>query len=106
MANPFVTTGSKQTRLRLWPLLFLPIVGFVAGVYFRYMPRVWPFIERDLNPVTGAARGLLAGTFLMILSAFVVLAYRLAGRRFTIGNIMATIAVIAVLMGLARAVFP
>jgi hypothetical protein len=39
----------------------------------------------------------------MVSSASIVLAYRVAQRRFTIGSILVTIAVIAVLLGCARA---
>jgi riboflavin transporter FmnP len=103
MPKTLPSTGRKRRPVRLWPFMFLPILGFVAGVYFRYVPRFLPFIQGDVDPVTGAAFGLLTGSCAMILCAFIVLAYRVAGSRFTIGSIMATIAVVAVLMGLARA---
>ncbi len=39
----------------------------------------------------------------MVVTHSIVLAYRVSRRQFTIGSILVTIAVIAVIMGLARA---
>jgi len=61
-----------------------------------------PFNLGTLYPVQSTLLGLLAGCAAMVVSASVVLAYRVAHRRFTIGTILITIAVIAVLLGLAR----
>jgi hypothetical protein len=51
-----------------------------------------------------ALLGLLAGSGAMVISASVVLAYRVAQRRYTIGAILVTIAVIAVLLAWARSI--
>jgi len=48
------------------------------------------------------ALGLLAGCGAMIISSSVVLAYRVSHRRFTIGAILVTIAVVAALLAWAR----
>ena len=53
--------------------------------------------------MSSAALGLMAGTGAMVSSASIVLAYRVAQRRFTIASILVTIAIIAVLLGCARA---
>jgi hypothetical protein len=103
MPNPFLSTARKPKHLRLWPLMFLPLLGLAAGLYFGIAQRRLPFIFSGLDPMSSAALGLLAGSGAMVISASIILAYRVAQRRFTIGNILVTIAVIAVLMGLARA---
>ena len=48
--------------------------------------------------MNSAVLGLLAGSGAMVISASVVLAYRIAQRRYTIGAILVTIAVVAVLL--------
>jgi hypothetical protein len=48
--------------------------------------------------------GLLGGCMVMVASAAAVLAYRVAQMRFTIGAILITIAIIAVLLVWARAI--
>ena len=103
MPNPVLSTARKPRYLRLWPLMFLPLLGLAAGLYFGIAPGRLPFILGGLDPMSAAALGLLAGSGAMVISASIVLAYRIARRRFTIANILVTIAVIAVLMGLARA---
>jgi hypothetical protein len=104
MPNPLNSTGRKRKHTRLWPLLLLPPLGLLAGLYSGIAPRRWPFDFARLDPMNSAALGLLAGTGVMVLSAAIVLAYRVARRRFTIGNILVAIVVIAVLLGCARAV--
>jgi hypothetical protein len=52
--------------------------------------------------MSSVALGLLAGCGAMVICASVVLAYRVAQRRFTIGAILVTIAIIAALLGWAR----
>jgi hypothetical protein len=101
--SPLLVTARKRRHLRLWPLLFLPLVGLSAGMYAGVARTRLPFELDSLDPMSLAALGLLAGTGAMVSSASIVLAYRVAQRRFTIGSILVTIAVIAVLLGCARA---
>src|SRR5690242_10573640 len=103
MPSTLFSTARKPKHRRLWPLMFLPLLGLLAGLYFGIAPRRLPFVVGTVDPVNSAALGLLAGSGVMVTSASVVLAYRVAQRRFTIGAILVTIAVIAVLMGWARA---
>ena len=103
MPNPHLSTARKPKPLRLWPLMFLPLLGLVAGAYVGNSPRRLAFLVGDLDRVSAVALGLLAGSGAMVLSASIVLAYRVSRRQFTIGSILVTIAFIAVLMGLARA---
>jgi hypothetical protein len=105
MPNPFLATGRKSKRLRLWPLMLLPVLGMVAGVYLGISRRGLPLIVRGLDPISLAALGILAGTGAMVACASLVLFYRLAHQRFTIGNILVTIAIIAVFLSMARAIF-
>jgi len=92
----------KPKHRRLWPLLFLPLVGLVAGQYVGIEQRRLPFDVGRFDPMSSGAIGLLAGSGAMVASASIVLAYRVAQRRFTIGAILVTIAVIAVLLACAR----
>jgi hypothetical protein len=103
MPGPRVSTSRKRTHQRLWPLMFLPIVGLLAGLYFGREGIRFPFGIGRFDPMTSALLGLLAGCSAMVISASAVLAYRVAKMRFTIGAILITIAVIAVLLGWARA---
>jgi hypothetical protein len=98
-----VSTNRKPRHRRLWPLMFLPILGVVGGFYFGREQARLPFGIGRSDPMSSAILGLLAGCGAMVISASAVLAYRVAQRRFTIGAILITIAVIAVLLGWARA---
>jgi hypothetical protein len=98
-------TPKKAKHRRLWPLIFLPFLGLAGGLYVGTVPRLWPFGFGTLDPMTSAALGLLAGSAAMVVGAACALAYRIARRRFTIGNILVTIVVIAVLLGCARSLF-
>jgi hypothetical protein len=82
--------------------LFLPFLGLLAGLYLETTQRRLPFSLGRLDPMRSVALGLLAGCGAMVSSASVVLAYRVSQRRFTIGAILVTIAVIAALLGWAR----
>jgi hypothetical protein len=55
--------------------------------------------------MTSAVLGLLAGSGAMVVCAAIVLVYRIARRRFTIGNILVAIVIIAVLLACGRALF-
>jgi hypothetical protein len=101
MPDPRTSTIRKTRHRRLWPLLFLPFLGLLAGLYLETTQRRLPFIGK-LDLMGSVVLGLLAGCGAMVSSASVVLAYRVSQRRFTIGAILVTIAVIAVLLGLAR----
>jgi hypothetical protein len=103
MLRPRVTPARKRKRQRLWPLLFLPLIGLLGGWYLGRELTPLPLGVRALDPLSGALMGLLAGCGAMVTSASAVLAYRIAEQRFTIGAILTTIAVIAVLLGAARA---
>jgi hypothetical protein len=92
----------KPRHRRLWPLLFLLILGSVAGFYAGIERRRLPFGPGRFDSTSAAAFGLLAGCGVMLISASAVLAYRVAQRRFTIGAIIVAIAVIAVLVAWAR----
>ena len=83
--------------------MFLPILGVVGGFYFGRERIPLPLGIGRFDPMRSAMLGLLAGCGAMVISAAAVLAYRVAQRRFTIGAILITIAVIAVLLGWARA---
>jgi hypothetical protein len=98
-----LSTARKPKHHRLWPLMFLPLLGLLAGLYVGIEQRRLPFDLGRLDPMSSAALGLLAGSGTMVISASIVLAYRIAQGRFTIGAILVTIAVIAVLLGWARA---
>jgi hypothetical protein len=96
----------KPRHNRLWPLLFLPPFGSLAGFYAGIERLRLPFGLGPFDSTSAGAFGLLAGCGVMVISASVVLAYRVAQRRFTIGAILAAIAVIAVLLACARSVLP
>jgi hypothetical protein len=102
MPNPRSFTIRKPRHRRLWPLLFLPFLGLLAGLYLETTKRRLPFGLGKLDPMSSVALGLLAGCGAMVICASVVLAYRVAQRRFTIGAILVTIAIIAALLGWAR----
>jgi hypothetical protein len=101
MPDPRTSTIRKTRHRRLWPLLFLPFLGLLAGLYLETTQRRLPFIGK-LDRMGSVVLGLLAGCGVMVSSASVVLAYRVSQRRFTIGAILVTIAVIAVLLGWTR----
>jgi hypothetical protein len=101
MPDPRSSTIRKPRHRRLWPLLFLPFLGLLAGLYLETTQRRLPFIGK-LDRMGSVVLGLLAGCGVMVSSASVVLAYRVSQRRFTIGAILVTIAVIAVLLGWTR----
>jgi hypothetical protein len=101
MPDPRSSTIRKPRHCRLWPLLFLPFLGLLAGLYLETTQRRLPFIGK-LDRMGSVVLGLLAGCGVMVSSASVVLAYRVSQRRFTIGAILVTIAVIAALLGWAR----
>ena len=97
--------GSRiRKRVRLWPLLFLPIAGLATGYYLALRRVVPPFRRLPISLPEGVALGTLAGCGLMIAVASTVLAYRIAQIRFTIGALLLTIAAVAVLLWLARGV--
>jgi hypothetical protein len=83
--------------------MLLPLIGLLAGLYLGEERTRLPLGVGSPDPMTAGALGVLTGSGVMVLSAAVVLAYRVAQRRFTIGAILLTIAVIAVLLGWARA---
>jgi hypothetical protein len=95
----------KTKHVRLWPLLFLPLLGSLAGLYAGIEQRRLPFALGRFDPISSAAFGLLGGSSAMALGAAIVLAYRVAQRQFTIGAILVAIAVIAVLLAWARGLF-
>jgi hypothetical protein len=74
----------------------------LGGLYVGIEQTPLPFGLRRFDPMSSAAMGLLAGTGAMVISASIILAYRVAQRRFTIGAILVAIAVIAVLLAWAR----
>ena len=105
MPDPRTSTIRKTRHRRLWPLLFLPFLGLLAGLYLENTQRRLPFSLGKLDRMGSVVLGLVAGCGAMVSSASVVLAYRVSQRRFTIGAILVTIAVIAVLLGWARSLF-
>jgi hypothetical protein len=105
MPNPRTSTNRKRKHRRLWPLLFLPFLGLLAGLYLETTKSRLPFSLGKLDPMSSVALGLLAGCGAMVISACVVLAYRVAQTRFTMGAILVTIAVIAALLAWARSLF-
>jgi hypothetical protein len=105
MLDPRSSTTRKPRHRRLWPLLFLPFLGLLAGLYVETTKRRLPFGLGKLDPMGSVALGLFAGCGAMVICASVVLAYRISQRRFTIGAILVTIAVIAALLGWARSLF-
>jgi hypothetical protein len=106
MLDPRLSKTRKSRHLRLWPLMFLPIVGLVGGLYFGREQISLPFGIGRFDPMESALLGLLTGCGLMVISASTVLAYRVARRQFTIRAIVVTIAVIAVLLTFARRSLP
>jgi hypothetical protein len=102
MLDPRTSTARRPKHRRLWPLLFVPFLGLVAGLYLESTQRRLPFSLGKLDRMGPVALGLLAGCGVMVISASVVLAYRVSQRRFTIGAILVTIAVISALLGWAR----
>jgi hypothetical protein len=104
MPSPRLSTTGKLRHHRLWPLLFLPLLGLLGGWYLGREQARLPFGTGRSDPMSSALLGLLAGCGAMIVSASVILAYRVAKRRFTIRAILVTIAVIAVLLAWARAI--
>jgi hypothetical protein len=103
MPSPPAATKPKRKHVRLWPLMLFPIVGLLTGYFFARERIPLPFGIGRLDPVTSTLFGLLGGCMVMVASASAVLAYRVAQRRFTIGAILITIAVIAAILGWARA---
>jgi hypothetical protein len=102
MAGP-LPSKPKRKHVRLWPLMLLPLVGLFTGYYFWRERIPLPFSTGRSDPITSTLLGLLGGCGAMVASASAVLAYRVAQRRFTIGAILITIAVIAAILGWARA---
>jgi uncharacterized membrane protein HdeD (DUF308 family) len=102
MLDPRSSTTRKRRHRRLWPLLLLPFLGLLAGLYLETTKRRLPFSLGKLDPMSSVALGVLAGCGAMVICASVVLAYRAAQRRFTIGAILVTIGIIAALLGWAR----
>ncbi len=84
--------------------MFLPLLGLFGGLYVGREQFRLPFGVGRFDPMNSAVLGLLAGSGAMVISASVVLAYRIAQRRYTIGAILVTIAVIAVLLAWARSI--
>jgi len=82
----------------------LPFLGLGAGYYLGTERVPPPFMDGPLGLPEATALGTLAGCGLMIAVASAVLAYRIAQTRFTIGAMLFTIAAVAVLLWLARAV--
>jgi hypothetical protein len=103
MAGPLPSTKPKRKHVRLWPLMLLPLVGLFTGYYFWRERIPLPFSTGTSDPRTSTLFGLLGGCIAMVASASAVLAYRVAQRRYTIGAILITIAIIAALLGWARA---
>jgi hypothetical protein len=103
MPSPPAATKPKRKHVRLWPLMLFPIVGLLTSYFFARERIPLPFGIGRLDPVTSTLFGLLGGCMVMVASASAVLAYRVAQRRFTIGAILITIAVIAAILGWARA---
>ncbi len=104
--NDAAKSRPRRSR-RLWPLLFLPILGGLIGAFVvpYFSDRGWT--AGDLNSgelAVHAAFGVLGGTELMIGAAVLVAVYRVAHQRFTIRTILIAIAAIAVLLTLARAI--
>jgi hypothetical protein len=93
-----------RKRVRLWPLMSLPMVGLAGGYYVGTQGVRPPFLHGSLDRPEASALGTLLGCGLMIVIASAVLAYRIARSRFTIGAMLFTIAVVAVLLWLARMV--
>jgi len=91
-----------RKRVRIWPLAFLPVLGMAAGYYAADPWIRVPFSRGLLYRPEAAALGTLFGCGLMIVAASAVLAYRASRSRFTIGAGLFTIAVIAVLLWVAR----
>ena len=88
----------KTKHRRLWPLLFLPILGSLAGLWVGTARIRAPFDVVTFDPIHTSALGLLAGSGPTALAAMIVLAYRVARRQFTIGAILILIAFIAVFL--------
>jgi hypothetical protein len=104
MPNPRSSKSQIRTHHRLWPLFFLPFLGLLVGLYFQNTHIDLPFAFGQLDRMGSVVLGLLAGCGAMVISASVILAYRLSQTRFTIGAILVTIAVIAALLAWARSV--
>jgi hypothetical protein len=98
MPDPRSSILRKPRHRRLWPLLSLPFLGLLAGLDLEAARIHMPLVFGKLDLMGSVALGLLAGCGAMVISATVVLAYRISQRRFTIGAILVTIAVIAVLL--------
>jgi hypothetical protein len=86
--------------------MFLPLLGLVGGMYVGCEQRRLPLGIGKLDPMSSALLGVLAGCGAMVISASIVLAWRVAQRKFTIGAILVTIAIIAVLLAWARSILP
>ena len=103
MTGPRPSTTPKRKHVRLWPLMLFPVMGLFTGYYFGRERIPLPFGIGWSDPITSTLSGLLGGCIAMVASTSAVLAYRVAQRRFTIGAILITIAVIAAILGWARA---
>jgi hypothetical protein len=106
MPDPRLSTTRKPRHHRLWPLLFLPFLGLLSGPYLETTHRPIPFSPGKLDRLGWVVLGLLTGCGAMVSSASVILAYRISQRRFTIGAILVTIALVAALLGWGRTLFP
>jgi hypothetical protein len=114
MASEARDRGSESARSRrsasrrLWPLLFLPLIGAVVGIF------VCPYLDQfhsmavgargTTDPLMNAAYGLFVGNALMIVVAILVGGYRAARKRFTIRTILIVVALCAICLTLARAI--
>lgn len=105
---PGSASKSRRRRpYRLWPLLFLPFLGALAGVgAHRWLGAVRESAGgSSMNDIAmDAAFGFLVGTDLMIAAAACFAIYRAARRRFKIRSILILVAAVAVFLTLARAV--
>jgi hypothetical protein len=87
----------------LWPLLFLPVAGALTGYFVGRLELASPFTSGLHEPVSMGFLGLFGGCLVMVAIASTVLIQRIRRKPFTIGAILITIALIAILLAWAKA---
>jgi len=98
-------SSPRRPRHRLWPLLFLPLVGVLCGLSTgrRSAENLGLGGQAMFHVFVHTTTGLVAGSVLMTLIALGFLGARIGVRQFTIRSVLIAVAGFAVMLGLVRA---
>lgn len=109
-SNPATPSGpgppQRRAPMRLWPLLFVPVLGLLAGIVAGNRSAVNSGHPNSVDYIFHAVTGLVAGSLLMSLLALGFLAVRLAVRQYTLRSMLIAVAAVALALGVIRACFP